>query len=196
MPSFLSARPRMIDQVRMPTEFALASESIGLETMLLSRLANTSVIPLGGVASAAASVSLRDTGKAKLARTASAAASRVLNMYRKMTMRNCFPMPSVACASELITRTNTRIGAIALRAPTNMVPRTEIAVEPRYSKCKNDADCQSDHDAKNQTETVPFFKNVSHSSPFLCELLCRSLFCVCYFYNILYHITISALLQY
>ena len=84
-------------------------------------------MPLGGVVSeAAASASFSLTGKAKLAQTARADDSSVLNRYRKITVRNCLPMPEEACASELMTKINTSSGAIAFSAPTNMVPRIEM----------------------------------------------------------------------
>ena len=85
-------------------------------------------MPLGGTVSVVDSASFNVTGNRKLANTATTAASSVLSMYRPITVRNRLPMPSVACDSELITSTKTRIGAIAFSAPTKTVPKMEITV--------------------------------------------------------------------
>ena len=54
---------------------------------------------------------------------ATTAASNVLNIYRNMTVLNLDPNPNPAFEIAEATRTNTKIGAIALSASTNSSPK-------------------------------------------------------------------------
>ena len=100
----------------------------GLSTRFISRLVNTSVTPLGGVTSPVSvfSVKVSTMGKRRLATTAQAAATTLPTMYRTTMIFRLVFWPFPMWHRELMTRKNTRIGAIPRSAPTNRSPRMEM----------------------------------------------------------------------
>ena len=101
-------------------------EPNGLFTRLDRSVWKTSPRPCGITAASAASVRVTRTGKAKLVRTATKAARNVVSMYSQITRpkrRSSFDEP---CASAPATSTKTRIGAMALSAPTKRLPNSAI----------------------------------------------------------------------
>ena len=97
-------------------------------TMLSRRFFTTSAIPWGAVEASTASnpVSGMVTLKAKLVNTETMAAHSVLTRYRMMTVRNFSMFPPLEFASDDATSMNTRIGAMAFKAPTNSSPSIPI----------------------------------------------------------------------
>ena len=102
-----------------------------MATTFISSVPNTSTIPLGAdAASMEASTSTISTGNIILANTAITAASTVLNIYRIITVRMTPPWLCLALHKELMTRKNTRSGAIPFSALTNTSPKIPIPDTP------------------------------------------------------------------
>lgn len=109
---------------------------MGLATMFVSKLLNTSANEAVDSDEVDTSLSWRVTGNNILATTAHIAAINVLNKYLKITLRKRAPNLLLALAIEAITNTATNTGAIAFKALTNKVPRIPIAEAEGTNKPK------------------------------------------------------------
>jgi len=97
-------------------------ETMGLVTILVRRLTNTSERSPGGAWSTT-SRSCSVTGNRKLPTTAHNAAINVLSRYLEITTLNLGPKPEPALAILAATSVTTRTGAMAFSALTNTTPR-------------------------------------------------------------------------
>jgi len=96
--------------------------------MLIKRFFNTSYIPCGAERSEVEVANVSVIGKILLAITATIEARNVLNIYIIITVLITPPWLLPDWQSELITKKNTKRGAIAFKAPTNTSPNREINV--------------------------------------------------------------------
>lgn len=109
---------------------------MGLATIFVSKLLNTSANDAVDSVEADTSLSCSVTGNNILATTAHIAAINVLNKYLKITLRKRAPNLLLAFAIEAITKTATNTGAIAFKALTNKVPRMPMAEAEGTNKPK------------------------------------------------------------
>ena len=86
---------------------------------------------LGGISSGILTL------KIKLTIVAIAAAKNVVNIYSPITVAKRLPIFLPAVDNELKISTNTSIGAILLRAPTNILPNSAINFACGKTKPKN-----------------------------------------------------------
>ena len=77
------------------------------------------------------------TLKMKLAITARTAASKVLSIYKEITVLNLPPKPDPALDTEDITSTQTRIGAMLFSAPTNRLPSMLMPFASGYNRAND-----------------------------------------------------------
>ena len=94
--------------------------------METTRFLSTGPTPDGAAEISAVPVSFTVRGNRKLANTAATPANSVENRYRKITYPKRESRPPEPPASDEITSTNTRTGAIAFSAPTNRSPNSEM----------------------------------------------------------------------